>query len=351
VTASPHIPALNPSRRSTRGIALAIALSVLVHAIALFALRIEPPPVETPLPPLSARLEPLPKAAAKPAPPPRKPKPQKTKPPRPEPQPAPAAPAEAPPVIDQPVENISAAASGIDIGQPAAAGEPAGSPAQEARPAHPLPKHAQLAFIAYKGTDLAIGEMRHRLEIGDDNSYTLRTGMNTTGLASFFKTYESGQQSRGILTPGGLRPDTFSETKNSSKGKETVEAKFLWEGKTLSLSNGDSVALPEQAQDIVSFLYQLSQLPLDRDTIPMHISNGKKLERYELSVGEEEMIQTRIGWLRALPLRKIRLAGEEGLDIWLGLEYRLLPVKIRMIDRAGKIAGEMVVSEIRVADE
>src|SRR5690606_7357788 len=118
----------------------------------------------------------------------------------------------------------------------------------------------------------------------------------------------------------------------------------LWEEKTLSLSNGGSVALPEQAQDIVSFLYQLSQIPLDRDTIPMHISNGKKLERYELSVGAEEMIQTRIGWLRALPLRKIRLQGEEGLDIWLGLEYRLLPVKIRMIDRAGKIAGELVVS-------
>lgn len=346
MTASSHIPALNPSKRSTRRVALAIALSVLVHAIALFALRIEPPPVETQLPPLSARLEPLPKAAVKPAPPPRKPKP-----PKPKPQPAPAAPAEAPPVIDQPVENTSAAASGIDIGQPAAADKPADSPAQEARPAHPLPKHAQLAFTAYKGADLAIGEMRHHLEIGGDNSYTLRADMNTTGLASFFKTYESSQQSSGILTPGGLRPDTFSETKNSSKGKETVEAKFLWEEKTLSLSNGDSVALPEQAQDIVSFLYQLSQIPLDRDTIPMHISNGKKLERYELSVGAEEMIQTRIGWLRALPLRKIRLAGEEGLDIWLGLEYRLLPVKIRMLDRAGKIAGEMVVSEIRVADE
>lgn len=346
MTASPHIPALNPSRRLTRRVALSIALSVLAHAIALSALRIEPPPVETPLPPLTARLEPLPKSAAKPAPPPRKPKPA-----RPGPQPVPAA-AEAPPIVDQPTENVSAATPSTDIGaRSAAADEPADAPAEEPDPAHPLPRNAQLTFVAYKGADLAIGEMRHHLKIGGDNGYTLRTGMSTTGLASLFKSYESSQQSSGTLTPDGLRPDTFSETKNSSKGRETVEAKFLWEEKTLSLSNGDSVALPKQAQDIVSFLYQLSQIPLDRDTIPMHISNGKKLERYELAVGAEEMIQTRIGRLRALPLRKIRLTGEEGLDIWLGLEYRLLPVKIRMIDRAGNIAGEMVISEIRVADE
>jgi len=63
------------------------------------------------------------------------------------------------------------------------------------------------------------------------------------------------------------------------------------------------------------------------------------------------MIQTQLGRLRALPLHKVHAQGEEGLDIWLGLEYRLLPVKLRMFDRKGQIAGEMVISEIRVADE
>lgn len=175
--------------------------------------------------------------------------------------------------------------------------------------------------------------------------------MNTTGLASFFKSFELNQQSSGTLTAHGLRPSEYGETKNTSKGKETLDAKFAWEEKSLFFSNGSNTRLPEQAQDIISFMYQLSQLPLDKDTIPIYISNGKKLERYELAVGEEEMIQTAIGRLRALPLRKIHAQGEEGLDIWLGMEYRLLPVKIRQIDRAGQIAGEMVISEIRVSDE
>jgi hypothetical protein len=92
-------------------------------------------------------------------------------------------------------------------------------------------------------------------------------------------------------------------------------------------------------------------MPLDLHTLPMHVSNGRKLESYQLEAGEEEEIQTRLGKLRALPLRKIHATGEEGLEIWLGMEYRLLPVKVRQIDRNGEIAGELVISEIRVSEE
>jgi len=333
----PRIPALSLPKRSTGRIALAIALSALVHAIALFAPLIKLPPVEVPLPPLTAKLEPLPKIAAKPAPP-RKHKPR--------PVPVEALPA------DQPAESVSTEEPQIDAGpQPSAIDEAIDKTVEEARPAHPLPKHAQLTFAAYKGKDFKIGEARHRLEIGDDKSYILRVGMNTTGLASIFKTFESDHRSSGTLTAQGLRPNEFSETKNTSKGRESLAAKFSWEEKVLSFSNGNSTPLPKQAQDVVSFLYQFPQLALDNGAISMYISNGKKLERYEFTIGEEEMIQTHLGRLRALPLHKVHAQGEEGLDIWLGLEYRLLPVKLRMFDRSGQIAGEMVISEILVADE
>lgn len=324
-------------RTSTGRIVLAIALSALTHAIVLFTPVIKLPPSEVP-PPLTAKLEPLPKIAAKPMP---------VKKPKPKPQPAPLVPDTAA-SDNQPTENRQAEEPQIDPEpQPPAVDDAA----KEAQPAHPLPKYAQLTFIAYKGTDFKIGEARHHLEVSDDKSYTLKVDTNTTGLASIFKTFELKQQSSGTLTTQGVRPDQFSETKNTAKGKEELEARFAWEEKSLSFSNGNKTPLPEQAQDIISFLYQLSQLPLDRGVIPLYISNGKKLERYKLAVGEEEMIQTSLGWLRALPLHKIHAQGEEGLDIWLGLEYRLLPVKIRQIGRDGQIAGEMVVSEMRVADE
>ncbi|MDO8811816.1 MAG: DUF3108 domain-containing protein [Gallionella sp.] len=317
---------------------MAITLSLMAHMIALFAPLVKLPPGEVPLPILTARLEPLPKIDPSPVPA-RKPKPRH--------RPVPVVQNMAQP-DDKPVVDSRAKTPQLDpVMQPPEADQIA----EEVKPAHPLPKRAQLTFTAYKGTDFPVGEVRHSLEIGADRSYMLKVGMSTTGLASIFKSFELNQQSSGMVTAQGLRPGNFSETKNTSKGKDTLEAKFAWEEKSLFFSNGSNTRLPEQAQDIISFMYQLSQLPLDKGTLPLYISNGKKLERYELAVGEEELIQTSIGRLRALPLRKIHAQGEEGLDIWLGMEYRLLPVKIRQIDRNGQIAGEMVISEIRVADE
>lgn len=335
-----------PSTRLAR-ITLAIVVSLLIHALLLFTPMLQLPPSEVPLPPLMAKLEPLPKVAI-----PSKPAPVKSKPVA-KPKSVP------PPIVDEivPVESdvLAGDSSSVDIGDlgnlPVEAPSAEEVPVQPAQASHPLPKHAQLTFIAYKGMDFAVGEAHHRLEINDTHNYTLKISMNTTGLASVFKTFELSQESTGMLTPQGLKPTRYSEAKNTGKGEEALEANFDWETKVLSFSNGNTATLHERTQDIVSFMYQLSQLSLEQGTLPMQISNGKKLERYELVVGAEETLQTRLGAVRALPLRKVHAAGEEGLEIWLGLEYRLLPVKIRQIDRHGEIAGQMVISEIRVSED
>lgn len=320
---------------ATGRIALAIGLSLLAHAIMLTAPMIELPKSEVPLPPLTAKLEPLPKLAAQPA---------AVKKPRPKPQTAP--PKTAPdsgPDTEQPAEIPQ-----IDKAPQPVAVE---TIAEEASPAHPLPKHAQLTFTAYRGSNgLLLGEAVHRLH-ADDGQYTVTAVTQTTGLVGIFKSYLLTQASQGDMDAQGLHPHSFNEEKKQSGNSSNLSAEFDWEARKLRFSHGDETSLPEQAQDILSFLYQLSQMPLDRKTLPLAVSNGKKLERYEVEIGVEEEIATPLGALRALPLRKIHAQGEEGLDVWLGLEYRLLPVMIRQIGRDGQIAGEMVISDIRVADE
>ena len=43
--------------------------------------------------------------------------------------------------------------------------------------------------------------------------------------------------------------------------------------------------------------------------------------------------------------------GEAYFEIWLGLEYRLLPVKFRLVDGSDNVTEEFVISGIRAADE
>jgi len=58
-----------------------------------------------------------------------------------------------------------------------------------------------------------------------------------------------------------------------------------------------------------------------------------------------------MGKLRALHLRKMHSRGEAYFEIWLGLEYRMLPVKFSQVDRSGNVIHEYVISDIRAADQ
>ncbi len=387
----------------TRRITLAIALSVLLHGAALWLFQVELPNSEALLPPLSAKLEAMPLQADAPMPevePANHPaEPDSTVTTIPEPASIPVMEASSAVAATPEPESISTieaasavavtpkpasipaieaasavavtpksasipaieAASAVAASAVAAFPEPVSIPAIEAASAvarvaepvasHPLPKHAQLKFVVYYGQDnFQIGEITHRLEISGDK-YVLEAETQTTGLARLFKSYQLIQISRGKAGNFGLQPEGYKEEQNVSSGKQKMDVAFNWTENKLHFSHGGESELPPDAQDILSFLYQLSRLPLHNKVISIAITTGKKLEKYELEIGAEEEITTPMGKLRALPLRRLHSQGGDGMEVWLGLEYRLLPIKFRQIKRSGDMILEVVISDIRVADE
>ncbi|BBJ23586.1 DUF3108 domain-containing protein [Candidatus Nitrotoga sp. AM1P] len=383
----------------TSRITLAIALSVLLHSAALWLFQVELPNSEALLPPLTAKLEAIPLQAdvptpeVEPASPPTETDSTVTPLPEPEPESIPVAEASSAVAATPEPESIPAteaasavaaipepesmpaieAASAVAITPKpasipateaasvvAAVSEPASIPAIETASAvakvgepvaHPLPKHAQLKFAVYLGQDhFQIGEITHRLEIIEDK-YILKGETQTTGLARLFKSYQLMQTSHGKAGNFGLQPEGYEEEQNVSSGKQKTNAAFNWAGNKLHFSHGGETELPSGAQDILSFLYQLSQLPLHNEILSIAITTGKKLEKYELEIGAEEEVITQMGKLRALPLRRLHSEGGDGMEVWLGLEYRLLPIKFRQIKGSGEMILEVVISDIRVADE
>jgi hypothetical protein len=250
------------------------------------------------------------------------------------------------------IEAASAvAAISEPVSIPAIAAASAVARVEEPIAPHPLPKHAQLKFVVYYGQDnFQIGEITHRLEISGDK-YVLKADTQTTGLARLFKNYQLVQTSHGKAGNFGLQPEGYEEEQNVSGNKQKMNVAFNWPDNQLHFSHGGETELPPDAQDILSFLYQLSRLPLHNKVISIAITTGKKLEKYELEIGAEEEIITPMGKLRALPLRRLHSQGGDGMEVWLGLEYRLLPIKFRQVKRAGDMVLEVVISDIRVADE
>lgn len=215
---------------------------------------------------------------------------------------------------------------------------------------HLFPGHVQLTFAVFRGTDVfRVGELRHQLDIQSDK-YTLKAIKQTAGLKSLLNNDRLIQTSRGKIGEQGLQPETFKEEKSPGGGKTGLKATFDWAKQILRFSHGGEIALPVDTQDILSFMYQLSQLSMHREIIPLPVSDGKSLEKYEIEIGRAEDIDTPAGKLRALHLRKMHLQDEAYFEIWLGLEYRSLPVKFRMVNSSGETLEEYVISEIRAEE-
>jgi hypothetical protein len=325
------LPAGYPLKR----ILLAVALSLLVHVLLLwqwpkfeFQENIE-------LPPLQVKLEPLTKVPPKP--PKHKLKVKPAAPPQPFIAPVVAA---SEPIVTA----VEAAASAVT--------ETKTITTTEETAAHPLlPKHARLTFaVQYGSGTFKVGEVIHRLDITDGH-YTLRSETQTTGLVSLFKHYSLKQTSNGHVTKQGLRPDSYTEEKEDSSRKQSVTTRYDWDAGKAFYSNGKSSKLRDQAQDLLSLPYHLSLQPLNVVSIPVALSYNNSVNQYYIAVGEEVTIHTAMGELRAIPLSKVHGTNEEGLIMWLALEYRLLPVKILYLDKSGEVTANMVITDIRVSDE
>jgi hypothetical protein len=333
-----------------RRIAIALALSALLHVLILWLPRIRLPEYVQQLPELTAKLEPLPNptthTAAKP-----KPKPEY--------------------VVQKKIASLPALTSGLAVSPPASAVTETASIAasapdiadtstteNEASPPLPLakqslfPQHAQLVFSVHSGQDgFYLGEVQHNLDIIKDR-YTVKASTRTSGLVRLFKSYNLNQSSYGKVTAQGLQPETFSEEKSDGDNWETLSATFDRDTHIIYFSQGGEAPLTEGAQDSLSILYQLSMLKLNAEFLHFNISDGRKLEDYTLEiVGDDPLLSTALGELHTVHLRKLREPGKPGLDIWLSMEHRLLPVKVQYTDPDGSVAATLSISDIRVADE
>lgn len=338
----------HPYRPHIRRIAIALALSALVHVLVLWLPHVKLAKYSGQLPPLMAKLEPLP-GTTKYTVPKRKPRPV----PKPKMATVPKLTSSLPVLIPASavVETQTIAASAPEVTDTSTTATEASSPLPVTKQTL-FPQHAQLVFSVNRGVDgLHLGEVQHNLDIINDR-YTVKASTRTTGLVRLFKSYNLNQSSYGTVTTKGLRPETFSEEISDSDSWETLSATFDWDAQMIYFSQGGEASLKDGAQDSLSILYQLSLIKLNAEFIHVTISNGRKLEDYTLEiVGDDNMISTALGKLQTVHLRKLREPGKPGLEIWLSMEHRLLPVKVQYIDPDGSVAATLGITDIRVADE
>ena len=338
------------TRRTARRMLAAAAISIVAHAALFTGSWLMPPESPPELPPLTARLEPLP------------PKPQPAaKPVRQKPRQIASAASTAPAVAATPAlpDVPVAAAAESDSSQPAeapvvtASAEPTTFRMPETPPLPSFPRKGQITYQLTMGPDQTpVGRTVQTWEF-DGTQYRLGSQSESTGLIEMFRPHRYNYLSQGTLSEQGLRPDRFiASVKRGSRSDESI-AVFDWTEHKVRLGRlpqQTTVELPAGSQDVVSFMYQLALSPPAPGRIQFPFTRGTRLEMVSFDVLPPETLETPLGRLRAIPVIQVRENNNESLAVWLATDYRNLPVRIRFYNRHGEVSGEQLVGEIKVSD-
>lgn len=366
----------------SRRLLLGIVLSLLLHALLFIGPRLDlrPLPELKPLDVKLVRSAPTLEALQVPAAPP--PAPAKKKPPRPKAEPrtaqaelseqkreradapvAVATPEEPPPPAEpvaasEPVpasENL-AAADAPEVNEPAATDDTAAAgdtpaPANDSPPAGTVwPRAGRISYAALMGEKhIPMGKSTHQWEVAADGQYRLSELMEPTTVSQipWYRPGRKLRESSGRITATGLRPERFVEREEGRPGE--MRAELDWAAQEIRSGAGSS-ALPETAQDALSFLYQLGY-PGAAAGGELPVTVGAGLQTYRIEQLGEETVRLPFGenW-RAQHIRARYGAAREMTDVWVATEHFGLPILIRKVDGNGVIYY-LVATEVLVSGE
>jgi hypothetical protein len=343
----------------------AASLSVMLHAALMSGSWLQPPKTrphdDFPLQVEMVRMPPVaaPPTGAKPVPPPATKSAPRARAIAQRPKSGPVLPA---PTAAETAPRIAADPEPVQYAEERSEPQPE-SPPTETAPAEPtrqrvpvqiLPRKGRIAYTMYYGDDaFTVGKTVQTWE-AEEGGYRLGSVSETTGIVEFFRSQRHVYLSEGRFTDHGLQPEKFFMSRTRRGRTEAAQALFDWEGGVVTLGR-----VPQQrgaplfpdTQDIVSFMYHLALAPPAPGRIRLPVTNGSRFETYELDVLDEERIETPIGVLRTLPVKQVPRPGAESIAVWLAIDYRHLPVKLRFFDRDGKQMAEQVVDQIQISDE
>jgi hypothetical protein len=184
----------------------------------------------------------------------------------------------------------------------------------------------------------------------DDKTYAIRNAAETVGLVSLFKRAKVTQTSEGRVSAAGLVPQDYLLVRDDpSKVAEAVH--FDWtERKVTSLREGrqKETELLDGSHDLLSLIYQLAWFPPQASLLEIPVATGKRYSLQRFEVLGEETIAIRMGRFRTMHLRVGR-SGENITEIWLGLDYKNLPLRIRHAAKDGDTYEQQAV-DVRYGD-
>jgi len=223
-------------------------------------------------------------------------------------------------------------------------------PGRAAASGLPLPPTGDWHFHVYFGgyeKGLKVAVLEYAIE-HDGRRYLIRSAAHAEGLAALVYSGVLSQRSEGGLTPAGLVPTRYWE----QRGKRPERWVNLdHRRREVVFSGHPPLPLVEGVQDRLSALVQLGLLARAR---PERFTAGKAVEFPELGTSRiasaryesrgDAVLKTDSGNRRVLHLERVapRDANDPRIEVWLGYDLHLLPLRLRVTDAKGRVLDQIL---------
>lgn len=172
--------------------------------------------------------------------------------------------------------------------------------------------------------------------------YKLHWSIEAAGLLAVFYP-DLVQTSEGLIdVEQGLRPANY-HYQFGNKANKSYQAAFDWAKGELLLqsSKGDkTVALTENVQDYLSFMYQFMFKP-PLNAMQIGLTNGKQLASYDYTFEGEETLKLDFGEVKTYHIKHAKSDSDEKTELWLAIDYQFIPVKISKTEKDGQVINQI----------
>jgi len=183
--------------------------------------------------------------------------------------------------------------------------------------------------------------------------YEIESSIQATGFLVSAFAGVIHQQSKGLITDEGLRPQQFSIRRGEG---EAESAEFKRETNALSLKrSGNTRTLPltDSMQDMQSFLFQLAydapHLAENGEKLDIVVTNARKVYRYQFRKLGTETLETRFGAVETIRLLSEAANPEDQYEVWLAPGYFYLPVRLKYY--IGRFEVEQLATRVGVSSD
>jgi hypothetical protein len=203
-----------------------------------------------------------------------------------------------------------------------------GPPADDAKPPVALPPRLDLAYKVYFGTQgFMIGGATYRFE-HDADRYRISTVAQPMGLAALFVHGHGLLESRGTITPDGLKPREIVIERGTSDKREV--AHFDWDAGNVVLNDGTRVPFEPPAYDPMTILWQSYFSPPTRDEQRFTLVTPRRVTRYTFTLQSEEPLPWRDGEVMTQRWHQVSDDGKTEAWFWLAPSMHYVPLKMRI---------------------